>query len=150
MVTRLEKAFAGVLLAGLVYFVAMIVPFPGWWFSVQAITVHDTIEGQAVSMDYARRIERDFFGEWSVEIERVERGEWSSYCATPITRQQYKEYRSVPEIVTLEWFAYTNERCYRLPSGVYRVHAVWVINPGTPLRRTVEAYSNAFVVAPNV
>lgn len=150
MVTRLEKAFVGAMLAGLLYFAAMIVPLPGWWLSVQMIHVYDSAAGQPINMEYERTIARDFFGEWSVEIERAERGEWSSYCATPVTRQQYKQYRAVPETVTLEWFAYTNERCYRLPRGVYRIHAVWVVNPGTPFRRTVEAYSNAFEVLPDV
>lgn len=124
----------------------MAVPPVSWWLVVDHITVNDGVAGQPITMDVDRTINRTFEGEWRVEVRRMERGAWESYCTTSTKRQTYEADAALPDPVTLEWWAWTEPRCYSLPEGTYRITTVWTINPGRMVERDLSFTTEPFII----
>lgn len=100
------------------------------WFSVNSLDVHDAVEGDQIIVDYDRTIRRSFTADWRVKIRREAGDGLEWVCATKPHREDYDLKSRLPEPVTLEWFAWTDPRCYELPAGDYEITAIWQLNPG--------------------
>ena len=100
-----------------------------FWMSVQKMDVLDTKAGEEILIDYERTLRRPFTADWRVKIRRVTDGGLEWVCATPVSREDYDAKSTIPQPVTLRWFAWTDERCYDLGPGQYVISATWEINP---------------------
>lgn len=130
--------------------VNFIVP-SSFWMVVDRMDVHDSVEGQQITMDYERVIKRSFAADWRVKIRRASGDGLEWVCSTPVAREDYDSRSRPPRPVTLEWFTWTDARCYTLPPGQYHITATWEINPAgiaaMLFRRTI-TMSDTFVVEP--
>lgn len=123
-------------------------PPASYWFEVDHLEVQSSNVGDAIVVDYDRQIKHEFEAAWRVEVWQLDAysGKWISYCTTPETVQGYKPSATPPNPVTLEWFAYTNKRCYDLPQGTYYINADWTLNPDSAFSRRVVATSQPFTI----
>ena len=150
--TRFEAIVMGffIALVGLfgVYSALAALPPASYWFEVDRLEVMPAAEGDPIIVDYGRQIKHPFTAAWRVEVWQLDAysGKWISYCTTPETTQGYKPSATPPNPVTLEWFAYTSERCYDLPAGTYYIGAEWVLNPDSPFTRRVSRISEPFTI----
>lgn len=117
-----------------------------FWFSVTAVDVLDGEQGQPMIMEYDRTIRRAFTADWRVKIRRHSGDGLEWVCATPVQREDYDRRSRKPDPVTLEWFAWTDPRCYDLDPGDYTLTVTWEINPSglaaLMFRRTVSMTDN--------
>lgn len=100
-----------------------------YWMKVNNFDVLNGIEGSPVLIDYDRTIKRNFVGDWRIKVRRFSGDGLEWICATTPSREDYDPKTVLPEPVTLEWFAWSDDRCYDLPAGEYEITATWEINP---------------------
>lgn len=80
------------------------------WFEVEPVKVDITPEGK-VFVNYDRKIKKDFFGDWAVEINDIETGRNVCYGSGAAW---YGAQDKLPDPVSLDWFV--GRACF-LPSG---------------------------------
>ena len=80
------------------------------WFEVEPIQVEITTDGD-VLVEYERRIKKEFFGDWAVEINNLSTGENVCYGSGSAW---YSQADTLPDPITLEWFI--GRSCF-LPAG---------------------------------
>ena len=126
-------------------------PPASYWFAVDRLEVHSGFVGEPVVIDYEREINQEFEAAWRVSVWQLDpsSGQWVSYCVTPETTQTYRTGAALPSPVTLDWFAYTSERCYDLPAGTYYISGEWAINPNSRFSRRVSIDSEPFILTGN-
>lgn len=113
--------------------------FPAWhWLWVDKLNVLTARENEPVPVEYDRKINMDFTGDWRVKVWRVESDGLLPVCASPDKAESYRTTAKLPAKVTLEWLAYTDPNCYKLEPGDYEIEVVWNINPGSFWERTVK------------
>lgn len=136
-------------LFGILYFLIHLALPSSYWIEVNRFEVADAAEGEPVIIDYDRTIARYFWADWRVEVTRFDAGEISQVCSTVWQREDYEPDNKLPIPVDLEWLAYTDPKCFKLPPGDYRVTATWFINP-LGLRRfflgRTESASDTFTI----
>lgn len=120
-----------------------------FWMQVHRLDVLDTKAGEPILIEYDRTIRRAFTADWRVKIRRATGDGLEWVCATPSAREDYDSQSRLPEPVTLQWFAWTDERCYNLTPGQYSITASWEINPSGIaalfFRRTV-SQTDTFII----
>ena len=150
--TRFEAIVMGFFIALVtlfgIYSAMAALPPASYWFEVDRLEVRPSAVGEPIVVDYGRQIKHPFEATWRVEVWQLDAysGKWISYCTTPSTTQGYKPSATPPNPVTLEWLAYTSERCYDLPAGTYYINAEWLLNPKGIFARNVSASSQPFAI----
>ncbi len=144
--TRIEAIGAGLSGVAMVFFFAMLLITPGFWFDLRSLTIQDAAKGQAVRLEYDREFYRDFNGGWNVAIWVMDRGEWTAYChadgAWPYRKATPDPSRD------LAWLVDGDARCSALPPGTYQVEVTVTANPDTIIARSQTIISNPFEVRP--
>lgn len=121
----------------------------GYWLTVERLDVQDSRVGDSdIIIDYQRTIHRRFAADWNVSIDREGPDGLDWVCTSPVQHDVYEVKAKLPEPVTLEWFAWSDKRCYDLAPGTYHITAHWEINPESLfLKRSVSA-TDVFTVLP--
>ena len=122
--------------------------FPAsFWFDVGQVDVHDAENSATAPVDYPRVIERDFDAIWFVKIRRRTDDGWETVCVSPERREPYSTDSVLPAGgPDLEWFVWTEPRCYTLPPGEYDIRAEWTINPGSWLWERGVVREDTFII----
>lgn len=122
-----------------------------FWMTVEKLDVQDVTQGEPILIDYSRTIRRPFTADWRVKVRRFTDDGLEWVCATPISREDYDAKSRLPRPVTLQWFAWTDPRCYDLQPGRYEIAATWEINPdglaSIMFRRTARV-TDTFTIRP--
>ena len=143
-INYLSFVFAGLTL--LVAATAMQLWPASWWFEVDSVRVLDSQVGSPVVMVVNRTINRDFVGDWTASIRRLENGKWVPYC-TATGSTNYQVDSELPDPLTLKWW--TAPDCHPLEAGKYIMRTTWRINlTGFLPDKDVQATSNIFIVSP--
>lgn len=119
---------------------------PGsWWMDVKYVQVRDVVAGEPVEMIVDRRIRRDFYAQWSVQVRRARGSEGWETIPCGAGANTYRTTSLLPNPLTLQWWS--EGKCSGLPPGRYQVSTQWHIYPGNlwPPKR-VTALSNVFEV----
>lgn len=136
---------------GIMYFLLHLALPSSYWFEVNRFEVADAAEGEPIIIEYDRTIAWHFWADWRVEVTRINGSGVSQACSTVWQREDYDPEETLPDPVTLAWFAYTDPKCFNLPPGDYRVTATWFINPIGLMRfllgRTASV-SDTFTITP--
>lgn len=144
--TRIEAIGAVIAGVSLVFFFALLLITPGFWFDLRSIQVPDAKQGRPVRISYEREFYRDFFGGWDVAIWAMDRGEWTAYCHAD---GAWPYRKALPDPARdLAWLVDGDERCTDLPPGVYQVEVTVTANPDTIIARSQTIVSNPFEVRP--
>ena len=119
-----------------------------YWFEVGPVHVDDSEPGVSPKMVVARKINRSFYGNWSVAVKQaanvLEPNLYYSTCTA--VGEAYYQPSSVlppPSKLNLNWWTFPRE-CY-LDSGAYIVETAWTF-PGFFRNRTVVNRSNVFII----
>lgn len=141
-----ERVMVAVAVLAMALAIALMFVTSGRYMDLQSLHIHDAKAGHPVSIAYDREFRRDFYGQWNVFVWEVARGVPQSYCEAggswpykPGTPDRQK---------TLEWLVDGDERCSKLPPGLYQVEVKIKANPGGILERTARVTSNVFEVSP--
>lgn len=144
--TRIEQWIIATAAGVTLTFIAAMFVTTSWWFSLTGLHVSNAIAGRAPTIEYHRSFRRDFWGEWSVAVWRMERGVWTAYCAAG---GQWPYKRSTPDPHRdLEWMVGGSARCSLLPPGTYHLEVTLTANPDTIISRSETINSNAFEILP--
>ena len=103
-----------------------------FWFTVNRFDIRDTIEGEPITVDYDRTIKRQYTADWRIKVRRDTGAGFEQVCSSDTHRQDYDPDVRLPDLVTLEWFAFTDPDCYNLTAGDYSITVTWDINPVMP------------------
>ena len=115
------------------------------WMSVGEVTVLPTNEGRAPILEVARVIKKNFIGEWSVTLRRLEQG--GSVVACEATgAHEYRTDSRLPAEINLDWWT-APVKC-DLRAGMYRVHTVWTVKAVGYPEKYIIRDSNVFEVRP--
>lgn len=120
-----------------------------WWFEVRDVFVHDSVEGEPITLNVDRVIARDFHGQYNVQIRVIDRdGHIGPVECDGGSGGPYRVGSEMRLPVTMEWWA--AGRCARLPVGTYRAITTWYITPSFPFlpTKTLTVISNRFAVHP--
>ena len=143
-VNYLSFVFAGLILL-LSALVVQLWP-ASFWFDVASVRVEDSRVGGPVIMAVSRTIHRDFTGEWTTSLRRLQDGKWIAYC-TASGATNYQTDSSLPDPLTLQWWTYPD--CHPIDEGKYIMRTTWRIKGmGFLPDKEVQATSNIFVVNP--
>jgi hypothetical protein len=143
---NMERVMVAVAGLAMVFAIALMFVTSGRYMDLQSLHVHDSKAGQPVAIAYDREFRRDFYGQWNVFVWEVARGVPQSYCETG-GAWPYKTGKPDRQ-KTLEWLVDGDQRCSKLPPGLYQVEVKIKANPGGILERTARVTSNVFEVSP--
>lgn len=119
----------------------------GTYLTVQRVDVGSSVVGQHVFLDVDRTIHREFRGTYLVEVRRFPSREVVCVAGDSLV---YRPDGSLPDIITLEWWANDGE-CSGpdLSVGEYIIVTTWTIHteiPGVP-DRSLTVESNPFEIS---
>lgn len=119
-----------------------------YWFEVVAFDVRDVTYGDPITIHYERKIARQFSADWRVNVRRKTDRGLEFVCSSPTRRDDYEPTAVLPEPVTLEWFAFTDPRCFTLHPGQYQITVTWDLNHDSLIFHRTVRVSDEFEVAP--
>ena len=116
------------------------------WFVVTRVAVADTVVGVPPSMHVEREIKRDFWGEWTVSVRRLDDGSFDATCLAT-GRANYRAGAIYPKTFDLD--RWTRPARCELPPGKYIVETAWKIDLADGFNdKFLKIDSNAFEVKP--
>jgi len=116
------------------------------WFRVASLTIADTKEGEPITMNVSRVINRPFVGNWVATVRRVDEAGFVVMCNANGS-SSYRVDAVYPKPLTLDWW--THPMKCALPKGKYRLDTVWQFDVPFmvyTVTKTVTAESNVFEV----
>lgn len=121
---------------------------PSYWIEVRSVVIEDGIVGEPVALRVDRDIHHAFKGRYDVYI-RTLPGQ-TAFCEAT-GRIRYRPDATLPDPVTLEWWAYSDVRCHgaNLPAGQYSMKTCWTIELPLWFSRETCTASPAFAIKPN-
>ena len=116
------------------------------WFRVASLTVADTKEGEPITMNVSRVINRPFVGQWVATVRRVDEAGFVVMC-NAYGSSSYRVGAKYPQPLTLDWW--TRPMKCALPKGRYKLDTVWQFDVSFlvyTVTKTVTAESNVFEI----
>ncbi len=116
-----------------------------YWFDPQTVYVADSVTGEAVVLVVDREIKRPFKGSYTATVRALNS---ATVICDASGALNYDPKSSLPDPVTLAWWAYSDARCHgpNLPAGEYVLTTTWTIK--SPFRvlpdKSVSVISNPF------
>lgn len=117
---------------------------PSYWFELDRVYVHDTVEGKPALMEIDRTIHRPVTMEWTVEVNRETMGGFYAYCVQS-GQNDYRPGSSLPAPTELNLDWWTWPRKCDLPAGRYQVETTYRIR-FTLFEFIIRNTSNTFTV----
>lgn len=118
--------------------------WPGsFWLEIRQVRVFSAAVGEPVRMAVDQTIHRNFYGQQSVRVRKLENDGWLMACSSN-TGGQYVTTDMLPADLDLGWW--TDGRCQALPVGQYLVNTSWRIEGGLLPDKIVSVDSNIFEV----
>lgn len=125
---------------------------PGsFWMTVRQVEVLDFQQGKPGFVIVNRTVNRDFRGDYAVVIRDLTDGRRTVVCEAH-GGIDYEPGETLPDPVTLDWWAYSDQRCHgrNLAPGTYDMTTTWTVR--TPFGflpdKLVRTTSPAFTVRP--
>jgi hypothetical protein len=121
-------------------------PPASYYFKAESHYIEDTSVGKTIFMRVVRFIHRDFTGTYFTQVRQQQAdGSWIVVCEGS-GGGPYEEGSSLPDPLTLGWWA-GKEECNTLQEpGMYRVATIWKVQTPLGVRTTQPLVSNIFVV----